>query len=92
MNRLFKWLRKEVPDQLAHGAVGAAILLPLVLMPSFYALVWGFFACGWLREITEEGTPVTPAKALKALSSVTDLLGWTLWGVVAAVALFGWPL
>ncbi len=76
---------KERRDQFAHFAAAVAILLPMACFPNFWAFVWAGFAIGMVREITEEGSPVTFVKVQNALLSWLDLSFWTLGGAFVGV-------
>ena len=76
---------KELRDQSAHVAAALVALLPLALMPGLVAFMWAGFMLGLVREITEEGSPVTGTKVVKALRSWLDLLFWTIGGGLAGV-------
>lgn len=76
---------KEFRDQSAHVAAALVALLPLAFVPGLVAFLWAGFMLGLVREITEEGSPVTGAKVLQALRSWPDLLFWTIGGGLAGV-------
>lgn len=76
---------KELRDQSAHLIAAVVILLPLALWPSIVTFTVAGFLCGMVREITEEGTPVTLAKVRSALHSYLDLTFWALGGMVAGM-------
>jgi len=76
-------LKKELVDQTAHF-VAAFFVLSLVAVPSVITWALAGFAIGAVREITEEGTPVTLAKVRKGtIGSWHDLVFWTLGGIAA---------
>jgi len=78
---------KELRDQTAHAAAAFLILLPPVLYPHWATLALAGFCIGMVREITEEGTPVTLSKIRKALDSKLDLTFWTLGGALVSLVL-----
>lgn len=80
-------IKKEVRDQGAHVAAAILIFAPFLLLPCFLTAMWVGFGMGMVREITEEGKPVTLAKAKAALGSKLDLACWTL-GALLAYLLF----
>lgn len=81
-------LLKELRDQSLHMGWCAAILLPVALWPGLLTFALAGFGCGLIREVTEEGAPVTPGKVLYAARvSKLDLAFWTLGGaLVGAMA------
>ena len=79
-------MNKEVRDQSAHAAVGAVVVIVASLF-GFIGAIFAAFIVGMVREVTEEGTPVTGSKVMRALGSWKDLLGWTAGGLLAAVML-----
>lgn len=76
-------LRKELRDQSAHLAVGMIGVLPVALWPHPLSMLWATFMMGLMREVGEEGSPVTFAKVRHALGSTRDLGAWTLAGLLA---------
>jgi hypothetical protein len=81
-------LRKELRDQSAHMIAAGLILAPLALAPGPITFTWAGFACGMIREITEEGRPVTLAKIIRAVRvSKLDLTFWTLAGLIVGALL-----
>lgn len=79
-------LTRELRDQSAHAAVAAIVVIMAALF-GFVGAVFAAFTVGLVREVTEEGTPVTGAKLVRALGSWRDLLGWSAGGVIAAIGL-----
>lgn len=81
-------LRKEPRDQSCHVAWAVITLLPVALWPSAITFALAGFMCGLIREVTEEGAPVTPGKVFYAIAvSKLDLAFWTLGGaLVGAMA------
>lgn len=75
---------KELRDQALHCAAAILCLLPLVLIPVIGGLVSGFLA-GLIREVTEEGDPVSLEKVRAALGSWKDLCGWSLGGLIVGL-------
>jgi hypothetical protein len=79
---------KELRDQSAHAVACALVLVPALVAPSIASFTWAAFMCGLIREVTEEGTPVTAAKVAKAIgTSKLDLFFWTLSGAILAAML-----
>lgn len=74
---------KELRDQSAHFIVAIITLLPFALWPSALTGAFAGFMLGLVREITEEGAPVTLGKIRNALGSYLDLTFWTLGGMIA---------
>lgn len=73
---------QEARDQIAHML--AAALLVGVLLWSPYTAPLVAFGIGYVRELTEEGTPVTLTKMVRAvITSKLDLFFWTLGGALA---------
>lgn len=79
-------LKKELRDQSAHALTAAVVLLPVLILPTLIGVPLSAFLCGVIREITEEGTPVTLVKIIKAvMTSKLDLVGWTIGGIILGV-------
>lgn len=76
-------LRKELRDQSAHLVTGMAGILPAALWPHPLTFLWATFVMGLMRELGEEGSPVTLAKIRHALGSTRDLGAWALAGLLA---------
>ena len=76
---------KELRDQVAHFLAATVALFPLVCWPGVLTFTWAGFMLGLVREVTEEGAPVTGPKALRALRSWRDLTFWTLGGTFVGV-------
>lgn len=72
-------------DQPAHFGAACVALLPAALWPNPLSFAWAGFCLGMIREITEEGAPVTVSKVVHAVHSWRDLLFWTLGGLFAGV-------
>lgn len=70
-------------DDAAHIIFAILLLLPIALLGVnlFSATVTAFFF-GLIREVTEEGDPVSPESVLDALQSWRDLVGWTAGGLI----------
>ena len=73
---------KEIRDQAAHAAAAVLCLLPLAIAPNVIGGVLSGFLVGLVREVTEEGDPVSIDKLRAALGSWKDLLGWSLGGLI----------
>lgn len=76
---------KELRDQAAHFTAAVVALAPVAALPGPVTFMWAGFCCGMIREITEEGDPVTLAKAVKALHSWKDILFWSLGGLLVGI-------
>ena len=73
---------KELRDQAAHAAAAVLCLLPLAIAPNIVGGILSGFCIGVVREVTEEGDPVSIDKLRAALGSWQDLLGWSLGGLI----------
>jgi hypothetical protein len=73
---------KELRDQAAHAAAALLCLLPLALAPNAIGGTFSGFLIGLVREVTEEGVPVSADKLRAALGSWKDLCGWSLGGLI----------
>ena len=83
----FARIRKELRDQSAHGLTGTIGALPVLAWPGILACAWLFFVMGMVREVAEEGTPVTLRKiGHAARSSWWDLSWWTAFGAAVGLA------
>ena len=78
-------MKKELRDQVAHVAVATACLMPLAIQPGLLTGIIAGLGCGLIREVTEEGAPVTAAKIMRAFRSYLDLSFWTAAGAVAGI-------
>lgn len=77
---------KELRDQSAHMVAGAIAVAPVaVLGVGPFTLAWITFCMGMVREVGEEGKPVTLPKIRKALGSNRDLTFWTIVGFAVGV-------
>lgn len=77
---------KEIRDQLAHVAFAFLILAWTTAGPIGWIIAGGL--CGMIREVTEEGKPVTPAKIVYAFKvSKRDVAFWAVGGGLAWLAL-----
>ncbi len=76
-------MKKELVDQTIHFAVPYLVLSLLHLAPHLLTYAFAGFVIGLIREITEEGNPVTLPKLRKALQSYSDLTFWILGGLAA---------
>ena len=80
-------MKKEIRDQFAHAGAALLCLLPLALLPGYIGGALSGFLCGMIREVTEEGDPVSLGSVKAALHSWKDLTAWTLGGaLVGAIA------
>ena len=74
--------RTEARDQSAHAAVAVVILF----LASKGWFIPAAFLIGLVREVTEEGSPVTLAKCWRAIRySPGDLAGWSFGGLVLTI-------
>ena len=76
---------KELRDQSIHTIAAMIILLPALLFPNLVSGAFSGFMIGFVREITEEGTPVTFEKMKSAFNSRLDLTFWTFGGAIAGL-------
>lgn len=83
-------MKGEALDQAAHAAAAIILALPVLLWPSVATCAWAGFVAGMIREVTEEGHPVTFRKIGRALGSWEDLLGWTIGGALAGLIASSW--
>ena len=74
---------KELRDQAAHFGIAFVLAFALGLTP-VQGLVVGL-ALSLVREVTEEGDPVTFAKIIAALGSRLDITCWSLGGLAGGV-------
>lgn len=82
-------LKGELRDQTAHIVAAVIILAPILAWPSVASFAWAGFCAGAVREITELGNPVTPAKVWHSVkTSKLDLMFWTIGGALSAL-IFG---
>jgi hypothetical protein len=75
----------ELTDQAAHAAACIVALTPAALFPNPFTFAWAGWCLGLIREVTEEGDPVTTAKVIKAAQSWRDLITWTATGFLIGV-------
>lgn len=75
----------EVRDQAAHAGAAILALLPAALAPGALTFAWAGFCLGLVREVTEEGAPVTLGRLRAALRSYSDLAFWTLGGLLVGM-------
>jgi hypothetical protein len=73
----------EVKDQLAHLII--AFLTIVILSPTILTGALAGFVIGMVREVTEEGGPVSFKTVRAALGSWPDLAFWTLGGALAGI-------
>lgn len=77
-------MKKELIDQSAHFAVAFALLGLITWAPSLLTFMLAGLGMGVIREVTEEGTPVTLEKLIKGtIGSWHDLVAWTVGGAAA---------
>lgn len=75
-------MQKELRDQTSHAIAAAVALLPAAISPNALTFAWAGFCLGLVREVTEEGAPVTVESVKAAVHSYRDLAFWTLGGFV----------
>lgn len=73
-------MKKQIIDQAAHMFAAMAVLAPLLIWPSPVAGALSGLGAGLIREITEQGSPLSGG-------SLLDLLFWSIGGALAVVAL-----
>jgi hypothetical protein len=78
-------MKKEIIDQALHCAAALLCLLPVALAPNILTGAISGLLCGLVREVTEEGDPVSLAKIKAALGSRLDLSFWALGGALAGL-------
>jgi hypothetical protein len=78
-------MKKELRDQALHCAAALLCLLPLALLPGYIGGALSGFLCGMIREVTEEGDPVSLASVLAALNSWKDLSAWAAGGALVGI-------
>ncbi len=76
---------KEIRDQALHCAAAALCLLPVALAPNFFTGAISGALAGLIREVTEEGDPVSIEKVKAALRSWKDLCGWAVGGLIVGL-------
>jgi hypothetical protein len=77
---------KEPRDQTAHAIAAFSILSLVLHSHSLASYAAAGFCLGLIREITEEGQPVTLSKIWNAIcGSKLDLTFWTLGGAAAYI-------
>lgn len=74
-------MTKEWKDQLAHAGYAVACLLPIALYPHPVTGFIGGWLLGFLREITEEGQPITWPK-IKSAAWGMDMVTWSVTGTL----------
>jgi hypothetical protein len=78
-------MKKELRDQALHCAAAILCLLPVALAPNILTGALSGLLAGLIREVTEEGDPVSLASILAALRSWKDLCGWALGGLIVGL-------
>lgn len=78
-------MKAEIRDQLAHAGAALLCLLPLAILPGYIGGAISGFLCGMIREVTEEGDPVSLGSIRSALHSWKDLTAWTLGGALVGI-------
>lgn len=73
---------RPVMDQVAHAAVIAVALVPVLVAPGVLSCGWAGFAIGLLAEIKERGKIVEAILLRRALASRVDLAGYTVAGLL----------
>ena len=75
-------------DQSVHATAAAAALLPSAFWPNPITFAWAGLCMGFVREITEEGSPITRATVRHAVTSYRsriDMAFWALGGFLAGI-------
>ena len=81
-----KELKKQLFDQSSHMAVAMLFLSPLIAAPSLLTAMFAGLGLGLLREITEEGNPVSWEKVKAAVSGTNSKVDIAFWSLGAALA------
>lgn len=82
-------LKKQIIDQSSHALAALVILSPLLIHPSLFTAVLAGLGLGVVREITEEGNPVSLSK-VKAAFTKWSCLDIAFWGAGAGLAWSLW--
>lgn len=77
--------KKQLVDQSAHFAAAAVLFGPFVIAPCMLTAALATGGYGLVREITEEGNPVTWAKVKAAVSSGNSRVDIAFWALAGAV-------
>lgn len=85
-----KELKKQLIDQSAHFGGAFLLLAPLLIAPCALTAFLAGAGYGLVREVTEEGAPVTLAKVKAAVSGFNSKLDIACWGLggLAAYLIF----
>ena len=76
--------KTELRDQTLHFSVAFMVLGLIAAFPSIWTFAFAGFVCGFIREISELGLPVTLSKFKPAfMNQKLDLMFWTLGGIMA---------
>lgn len=78
-------MTKELRDQALHCVAAILCLLPVALAPNILTGAISGFLAGMIREVTEEGEPVSRASILAALHSYKDLSAWAVGGLIVGL-------
>lgn len=80
-------MNRELKNGLYHALGAIAALAPAAAFPTNpVAWLYAGLCYGLVREVTEEGSPVTAEKIFDAFTSWRDLLGWTIGGLILGIA------
>lgn len=77
--------KKNLIDQSSHVAAATVFFLPFLLAPCALTAALATGGYGVVREVTEEGNPVTWAKVKAALSGTNSLIDVAFWSLTGAV-------
>lgn len=80
-------MARELKNGLYHAGWAIFVLLPIPLIGGVFGYTLAGLLAGMIREVTEEGTPVTAESIFDAMFSWRDLLGWTIGGLVLGSAI-----
>lgn len=80
-------IRKQLLDQSLHMIAAFIIMAPLLLFMNIWGALWAGLGIGIVREITEEGNPVTFSKIKRAFSfwSCVDIIFWAIGAMLAFI-------
>lgn len=73
---------RPILDQVAHAAVIALAIAPVLIAPGIISCGWAGFCIGMLAEVKERGSIVTSYILRRAINSRVDLAGYTIAGLL----------
>lgn len=80
-------MNRELKNGFYHAGAAILVLLPAAVLPPIAGFAGSAFLVCLVREVTEEGSPVTVEKMVDALGSWADFIGWTAGGAMLGAAL-----